>query len=135
MKMKFNNSSEESIIVLLNKFVQMDASNVTCVVLDDDEKNIEILFLQSRKQCDWFNKFPELIILDGTYKINNAGMALYDILVEDGFGSSYVVAYCFVVQEAKVYLVNFLQIFKKYNPRWKYVKVTLTDNDRNCLTK
>ena len=26
MKMKFSNSSEESIIVLLNKFVQMDAS-------------------------------------------------------------------------------------------------------------
>ena len=55
-------------------------------------------FLQSRKQRDWFDKFPELIILDGTYKINNAGMALYDILVEDGFGSSYV-AYCFVAQE------------------------------------
>ena len=28
MKLKFSNSSEESIIVLLNKFVQMDASNV-----------------------------------------------------------------------------------------------------------
>ena len=38
MKMKFSNSSEECIIVLLNKFVQMDASNVGCVVLDDDEK-------------------------------------------------------------------------------------------------
>ena len=92
-------------------------------------KNIEIIFLQSRKQRDWFDKFPELIILDGTYKINNAGMALYDILVEDGFGSSYVVAYCFVAQETKVSLVNFLQIFKKYNPRWKDVKVTLTDKD------
>ena len=56
-------------------------------------------------------------------------MALYDILVEDGFGSSYVVAYCFVAQETKVSLVNFLQIFKKYNPRWKDVKVTLTDKD------
>ena len=76
MKLKFSNSSEESIIVLLNKFVQMDASNVACVVLDDDEKNIEIMFLQSRKQRDWFDKFPELIILDGTYKIDNAGMAL-----------------------------------------------------------
>ena len=107
----------------------MDASNVACVVLDDDEKNIEIIFLQSRKQRDWFDKFPELIILDGTYKINDVGMALYDILVEDGFGSSYVVAYCFVAQETKVSLVNFLQIFKKYNPRWKDVKVTLTDKD------
>ena len=129
MKMKFSSSCEESIVVLLKKFVEMDESNVACIVLDDDEKNIEIIFLQSQKQREWFDKFPELIILDGTYKINNAGMALYDILVEDGFGSSCVVAYCFVAQETKVSLVNFLQIFKKYNPRWKDVKVTLTDKD------
>ena len=50
--------------------------NVACVVLDDDEKNIEIIFLQSKKQRDWFDKFPELIILDGTYKINNAGIVV-----------------------------------------------------------
>ena len=72
--------------------------------MDDDEINIEIIFFQSRKQRDWFDKFPELIILDGTYKINNAGIALYDILVVNGFGSSYVVAYCFVAQETKVSL-------------------------------
>ena len=59
--MKFSNSSEESIIVLLNKFVQMDASNVACVVLDDDEKNIEIIFLQSRKQRDWSISFLSLL--------------------------------------------------------------------------
>uniref|UniRef100_A0A1X7VHU1 ZSWIM1/3 RNaseH-like domain-containing protein n=1 Tax=Amphimedon queenslandica TaxID=400682 RepID=A0A1X7VHU1_AMPQE len=122
MKMKFSNSCEESKVVLLKKFVEMDESNVACIVLDD-EKNIEIIFLQSRKQCEWFDKFSELIILDGTNKINNAGMTLYDVLVEDGFGSSCVVAYCFVAQETKVSLVNFLQIF------WTDVKVTLTDKD------
>ena len=81
----------------------MDASNVACVVLDD-EKNIETIFLQSRKQRDWFDKFPEL---DGTFQINNAGMALYDILVEDGFGSSYVVAYCFCCTRNKGVLGQF----------------------------
>ena len=50
-------------------------------------------------------------------------MALY------GCGNSCIVAYCFVAQETKVSLVNFLQIFKKYNPRWGDIKVTLRDKD------
>ena len=53
----------------------------------------------------------------GTYKINNVGMSLYDILVEDGCGDYGVIAYCFVPQETKISTVNFLQIFKKYNPK------------------
>ena len=80
----------------------MDADNVACVVLDDAEKSIKLIFLQNNSQQECFRKFPELIILDGTYKINNAGMALYDVLVEDGYGNSCIVAYCFVAQETKV---------------------------------
>ena len=106
--------------------LQVDANNIACVVLDDEEKGIELIFLQSNSQRECFKKFPELILLDG---INHAGMALYDVLVEDGCGNSRIVAYCFVTQETKVSLVNLLQIFKKYNPRWEDIKVTLTDKD------
>ena len=68
-------------------------------------------------------------MVDGTYKINNVGMSLYDILVEDGCGDSRVIAYCFVAQETKISIVNFLQIFKRYNPKWEQIKVAITDKD------
>ena len=56
-------------------------------------------------------------------------MSLYDILVEDGCGDSRVIAYCFVAQETKISIVNFLQIFKRYNPKWEQVRVAITDKD------
>lgn len=98
------------------------------MVLDDNETTIELIYIQSHLQRQCFDKFPKLM-LDGTYKINNIGMSLYDILVEDGCGDSHVIAYCFVAQETKISIVNFIQIFKKYNPKWEQIKVALTDKD------
>ena len=110
LKRKFlhlNESVEQKVFSLLNQFVQVDANNVACVVLDDEEKGIELMFLQSNSQRECFKKFPELILLDG---INHAGMALYDVLVEDGCGNSRIVAYCFVTQETYFrYLRNIIQ--------------------------
>ena len=132
LKHKFSascNSDVSKVVTLLNQFVEKDEGNVACVVLDDDEKGIELIYIQSSYQRQLFNKFPELIMVDGTYKINNVGMSLYDILIEDGYGSSRIVAYCLVTQETKVSLLNLMQIFKKYNPSWDKVKVALTDKD------
>ena len=41
-------------------------------------------------------------MVDGTCKVNNVGMSLYDILVEDGYEDSRVIAYCFVAHETKI---------------------------------
>ena len=127
MKRKFLHLSESTELIvfsLLDQFVQVDANNIACVLLNDAEKSIKLIFLQSNSQRE--RKFPELIILDGTYKIISA---LYVVLVEDGCGNSCIVAYYFVAQETKVSLVSFLQIFNKYNPRWGDIKVTQTDKD------
>ena len=124
-----NQSDENKIFATLNKFLEAHVDNVACIVLDDSEKTIELIYIQSHLQKKCFEKFPELIMVDGTYKINNSGMCLYDILVEDGCGDSRVVAYCFVSQETKISIVNFLQIFKRYNPKCDEVKVVLTDKD------
>ena len=114
----YNNADEEKVFSLLQNFLKANG-NVTCAVLDERETTIELLYIQSHVQRQCFERFPELIMVDGTYKINNIGMALYDILVEDGCDDSRVIAYCFVAQETKISIVNFLQIFKKYIPKWE----------------
>ena len=124
-----NQSEESKIFSTLSKFLEAHVDNIACVVLDDDEKTIELIYIQSYLQRQCFEKFPELIMVDGTYKINNAGMCLYDILVEDGCGDSRVVAYCFVSQETKISIVNFSQIFKRCNSKCEEVKVALTNKD------
>ena len=127
--MKWPNADEEKVFSLLQNFLKANGNNVTCVVLDESETTIELIYIQSHVQRQCFERFPELIMVDGTYKINNIGMSLYDILVEDGCGDSCVIAYCFVAQETKISIVNFLQIFKKYNPKWEQVKIAITDKD------
>ena len=114
-----SDSDEEKIFSLLSTFLEANENNVASIVLDDNETTIELIYIQSHFQRQCFEKFPELVMLDGTYKINNIGMSLYDILVEDGCGDSRVIAYCFVAQETKISIVNFIQIFKKYNPKWE----------------
>ena len=87
MKRKYlcsNNSDEDKVFSILQKILEADGGNVACVVLDDSEATIELIYIQSHIQRQCFEKFPELIMMDGTYKINNVGMSLYDILVEDG---------------------------------------------------
>lgn len=110
----------------MTDFLEEDEANVVCVVLDDDEKAIELIYIQSSYQRELFQKFPELFMVDGTCKVNNIGMSLYDI-IEDGYGNSRAVAYCLVAQETKVSIVNLIQLFKKYNQNWENVRVVVTD--------
>ena len=38
-----------------------------------------------------FQKFPEVLLVDGTYNVNSVGMKLYSLMAEDGFGIGKVV--------------------------------------------
>ena len=62
MFLQLNESTESKVFSLLDQFVQVDADNVACVVLDDPEKSIELIFVQSNSQREHFMKFPELIL-------------------------------------------------------------------------
>ena len=132
LKRKVSTTGEcdvHKVVTLLTDFLEEDEANVVCVVLDDDEKAIELIYIQSSYQRQLFQKFPELFMVHGTYKVNNVGMTLYDILIEDGYGNSRAVAYCLVAQETKVSIVNLMQLFKKYNQNWEKVRVVVTDKD------
>ena len=41
---------------------------------------------------EMFFKFTEVLLLDGTYSVNNCRMPLYSILSEDGHGQGQIVA-------------------------------------------
>lgn len=39
-----------------------------------------------------YNSFPELLLIDATYKLNNLNIPLYVLMVVDGNGESEVIA-------------------------------------------
>ena len=66
MKRKYlssNNSDEDKVFSILQKFLKANGGNVACVVLDDNEATIELIYIQSHVQRQCFEKFPELIMV------------------------------------------------------------------------
>jgi len=42
-----------------------------------------------------FEKFPEILLVDGTYNVNRARMPLYCFMIEDGFGNGRNILLCY----------------------------------------
>ena len=52
--------------------------------------------------CVLFEKFPEILLVDGTYNVNRARMPLYCFMIEDGFGNGSNIFYSATAEEIKV---------------------------------
>ena len=70
-----------------------------------------------------FAQYPEVILLDATYKLNDLQMPLYLMLVTDGNGESQVVMTCLTVTETEEAITQMNKTFKTHNPEWKKCKV------------
>ena len=75
-----------------------------------------------------FAYYPELLLLDATYKLNNSRMPLYVLMCVDGNGEGVIVALWIVANEKKVTIEELTNIFKKHNDT-SGVQVVVTDKD------
>ena len=85
-----------------------------------------------------FDKFPELLMIDATYKLTELRTLLYVLLVVDGSGNSKIVAIYLTVEESEPSIQDLAETFKKHNPSWRSTKVIITDKDmteRNVFSK
>ena len=60
----------------------------------DDDVRLLIDDTSTAAMKEMFATFPEVVMLDGTYSINNCGMPLYAFLVQDGHGHGQLVGLC-----------------------------------------
>ena len=75
-----------------------------------------------------FAYYPELLLLDATYKLNNSRMPLYVLMCVDGNGEGVIVALWIVANEEKVTIEELTNIFKKHDDT-SGVQVVVTDKD------
>ena len=64
---------------------------------------------------EMFSNFPELLLIDATYKLNDLRMPLYIMMVVDGNGESEIVALWIVASEDRISIKNMVRIFKRHN--------------------
>ena len=95
---------------------------------------VDGIFYQDREMKCMFDKFPELLFIDATYKLNNLRMPLYVYLVEDGNGESEIVALFMVTSENADSIKKMAMIFKKHNSNWKKTStIIISDKERDVF--
>ena len=87
------------------------------------------LFYQDKLMKFSFQHYPEVLMVDSTYKLNDLRMPLYILLIVDGNGQSEVVALCLTSLETKEAITKMVQSFKDNNPCWSETSVVITDKD------
>ena len=95
----------------------------------DDKKVFTGLYFQDAIMKYNFDCFPEVLLFDATYKLNELRMPLYLMLVIDGNGQSEIVSVFLTALETKAAITDMMKAFKLANPSWSKVGVVITDKD------
>ena len=76
-----------------------------------------------------FDAYPEVLMVDATYKLNELRMPLYLLLVVDSNGQSEIVATFLMTLETEEAITKMVQVFKTNNPKWSQTRVVVSDKD------
>ena len=112
----------------LRQFVSDDLPSVYMEVVPDGNEVVGI-FLQDRQMREMFEKFPEVLLVDATYKVNRRDMPLYAIVIIDGNMETHPVCFFLVAREDEATLRKMVQIFKEQNEKWTETRIVISDKD------
>ena len=95
----------------------------------NENDQLSIVYYCSSHLLQLYEKFPEVIMIDGTYNVNKCGMPLYSFMVEDGYGHGRTVFYAVTTEESSQHLSSIVKAFKESNPCYSKTKVIVIDKD------
>ena len=86
-KLQAKGSCNEAQITIsrLEEEMQRDRGSKVGVIVNEANE-LSILYYASSHLVCLYEKFPEVVMIDGTYNVNASRMPLYSIMIEDGNG-------------------------------------------------
>ena len=106
-KLSLNKNDIESIVEFLQK-----QGTSTVDVMVDNENNFKALLYQDLYMKNMFDKYPEMILVDATYKLLDLRLPVYLLLVIDKNGFSEIVGLYLVEEESKDVTSSVVNKFK-----------------------
>ncbi|GFO03884.1 Zinc finger swim domain-containing protein 1 [Plakobranchus ocellatus] len=100
-----------------------NGSDVT--VIKDANDKMSVLFLQTAEMKSSWQRYPQTLFLDSTYKVNNRNMPLFVFMTCDGENAGIVVAYALVIDEKSSTVSHIIDIFKSNNDCSSLSSVTI----------
>lgn len=77
----------------------------------------------------FYDKYPEVVFFDATYKLNNRNLSLFIQLCIDSNGETEVVSLYICRNETREGIGAMLNIFKEYNTNWFKTKIFIGDKE------
>ena len=114
---------------LYNFGIRIIILDKTIEVLTDNDSVLRSIYYQDSTMQAKFRCFPELLLIDATYKLNNLNMAVFLQLVVDGNGESEIVSVFLLTSEDGQTISGLLDVFKRHNPSWNKIQTVLSDKD------
>ena len=96
-------------------------------IMVDEEENFKWLLYQDAYMRNMYLKFPEVIVVDATYKILDLRMPVYLLLVVDGNGLREIVGLFLVEEESKESILFIANKFKEKTQSWSKRVVVMFD--------
>ncbi|XP_055306078.1 uncharacterized protein LOC129570476 [Sitodiplosis mosellana] len=112
------------LVRLVDAMIQVE--NATVKVIKDGNE-LDCVFFQDARMKKFFDTYPEVVMFDGTYKLNDRRMPLVILLVIDGNGESQIAGLCVVRSENDQTFRNLFDEFKKENPKHTDIKIIMSD--------
>ena len=97
-------------------------------VFKDNENVLQGIYFQTEMWRKTFSDYPELLMIDVTYKLNNLRMPLFILMVVDSNGESEVIALWLVATESKSMINQLTETFVSYNDT-SNTKCIMADKD------
>ena len=136
IRTKIISSAENNLEEISKILKKNDPSNIVKILFNND-RSFEGIFYQDAEMQEMYKKYPEVLLCDATYKLNNINMPLYILMVVDGNNNGEIVGIFILKDETTENIGSMLNLFKQYNPEsWPSTSVVFTDKDfkeRKCF--
>lgn len=129
-KLHFKGKRDEAQIIIdqLEEEIQSDKGSKGGVIVNEADE-LSVFYFASSHLLRLYEKFPEVLMIDGTYNVNASHMPLYSFMIEDGYGHGRTVFYAATTDESAQHLSAIVQAFKQCHPTYGTTKVVIIDKD------
>lgn len=121
-----NRRTHENDLVRLIEVMSNIQNSTTKIVVNGDNE-VDVIYFQDERMKKSFDAFPNLILFDGTYNLNDRKMSLVVVMNVDGSGCSQIVAFVIVQSENIRTFTHLFELFKEENPEYAQIRVIMSD--------
>ena len=109
-------SDTQLLVAAVDDMLQNDPGSEAVYAVNDNDE-LRLLFWQTSEMTQVYDKFPEVLFIDGTYCVNSVRMPLYCLCVQDGYGHGRVCGYALVADETFQSVYTVLEVFRDKNKK------------------